>query len=254
AGTLAGVYKDSAHNGFSFIIMPASSKTHLQFALNAPRYEGFATCPLIGWIAGVHLDDIGKISPKVFDGRTGAVVEDGAVVMHAELPPAQVAEIGILNIFEPGEGDTIEFQANGFSAREASINGVRTNFAKYVTENRLNTRLPLVADYCGAMVNVSFQNVDSANQEVQFYAPVFEGVTYRHAKPIDDYVQQFTSQIPAQQAGQIVFSCNCILNYLYSELEGKQVGGIIGPVTFGEVAYQLLNQTMVYLTITDLPA
>lgn len=29
-------------------------------------------------------------------------------------------------------------------------------------------------------------------------------------------------------------------------------GDITGPITFGEVAYQLLNQTMVYLTITEL--
>jgi hypothetical protein len=35
-------------------------------------------------------------------------------------------------------------------------------------------------------------------------------------------------------------------------LEGKKVGAITGPTTFGEVAYQLLNQTMVYLKITDL--
>ena len=49
----------------------------------------------------------------------------------------------------------------------------------------------------------------------------------------------------------IAFSCNCILNYLYSELEGKQTGPITGPITFGEVAYQLLNQTMVYLVFHD---
>ena len=52
-------------------------------------------------------------------------------------------------------------------------------------------------------------------------------------------------------ASALFFSCNCILNYLYSELEGKKTGGITGPITFGEIAYQLLNQTMVYLTIED---
>jgi hypothetical protein len=51
---------------------------------------------------------------------------------------------------------------------------------------------------------------------------------------------------------EIVFLCNCILNYLYSELEGKKTGEMSSPMTFGEVAYQLLNQTMVYLTISDL--
>jgi hypothetical protein len=35
-------------------------------------------------------------------------------------------------------------------------------------------------------------------------------------------------------------------------LDGKKTGEITGPVTFGEVAYQLFNQTMVYLTVSDL--
>lgn len=76
---------------------------------------------------------------------------------------------------------------------------------------------------------------------------MFRGVEYRHAFPVDDYVREFTMRMP-DEAG-IFFSCNCILNYLYSELEGKKTGAITGPVTFGEVAYQLLNQTLVYITI-----
>jgi hypothetical protein len=40
-----------------------------------------------------------------------------------------------------------------------------------------------------------------------------------------------------------------ILNYLYSNLEGMRTGDMVGPITFGEIAYQLLNQTLVYLTI-----
>jgi hypothetical protein len=50
--------------------------------------------------------------------------------------------------------------------------------------------------------------------------------------------------------GDVEFSCNCILNYLYGELEGKRTGALKGPMTFGEVAYQLLNQTMVYLKVS----
>ena len=57
--------------------------------------------------------------------------------------------------------------------------------------------------------------------------------------------------ILAHCADGVVFSCNCILNYLYSELEGKKTGSFVGPITFGEVAYQLLNQTLVYLKIED---
>lgn len=39
-------------------------------------------------------------------------------------------------------------------------------------------------------------------------------------------------------------------NFLYAELEGRQAGGFVGPVTFGEIAYVLLNQTLVRLSVS----
>lgn len=252
ATNLASVYTDAPHNGFSIIIMPGSSKTHLEFALHAPQYNDFGHSPLIGWIAGVHLDDLANVTPKVFNGQKQTILEDAAVVMHVSLHESQRAEINYINIFEQGTGDAITFPQDGFSASDAYINGVKTNFADYMTQHKLDMRLPLVADYFGATVNVSFQNVDPAKREVRFYAPVFAGVSYKHAKPLRDYVQQFTEKIPVHLNKHPAFSCNCILNYLYSELEGKRTGKITGPATFGEVVYQLLNQTMAYLTITDL--
>jgi hypothetical protein len=82
---------------------------------------------------------------------------------------------------------------------------------------------------------------------VSLYAPVFTGVKYRIAAPVPDYIGSFAKALP--KGVNPAFSCNCILNFLYSELEGKVTAGITGPVTFGEIAYQLLNQTLVYLTI-----
>lgn len=46
-----------------------------------------------------------------------------------------------------------------------------------------------------------------------------------------------------------MFSCNCILNYMYAGLEGERPGDMTGPVTFGEIAYVLLTQSMVYLVV-----
>jgi hypothetical protein len=109
-----------------------------------------------------------------------------------------------------------------------------------------------VADSHGTLVNISFQAIDPIKHEVTFYAPVFKGIQYRRAKRVANFIGEFTGRIPCNSA-EIVFSCNCVLNYLYSKLEGKQTGGITGPVTFGEIADQLLNQTMVYLTISDRP-
>ena len=83
--------------------------------------------------------------------------------------------------------------------------------------------------------------------EVALYAPVFKGVEYKIAKPIKDYVSEFNAAMP--KGTKPAFSCNCILNFLYSDLEGKKIENMYGPVTFGEIAYQLLNQTLVYLEI-----
>ena len=82
-------------------------------------------------------------------------------------------------------------------------------------------------------------------------APVCEDVVYRHAKPVDDYIEAFTNQVPTGSNDNVVFSCNFILSFMYSELKGKRAGDLVGPFTVGEVAYQLLNQTLVCLTIDD---
>ena len=51
--SVANVYADAPDNGFSLMIVPASSKTHRSFAINAPKYNEFATSPLAGWVSGV---------------------------------------------------------------------------------------------------------------------------------------------------------------------------------------------------------
>jgi hypothetical protein len=251
--TIAHVYTDIPRDGFAVAIMPAASSVHTSFALGAPTYESFALRPLIGWVAGTHLSQIGTVTPKVLSGDGTHPLEDQVVVMHVRLPRHKAAEIGIVNIFKQGDGDTITFEQNGFKVTDAFVNGRKTNFASYVTEKGLDIRLPLVADYCGTPINISLQTVDPAKGEVRLYAPIFAGIEYRHAQPISDYVTEFVSSMPRESGSGLIFSCNCILNYLHSKLEGKQTGNVTGPITFGEIAYQLMNQTMVYLTVTDLP-
>jgi hypothetical protein len=247
AGTLSVIAEEAPENGFTFLILPAGSDVHMDYAREAPDYPHMFLRPIVGWISGVRLADLGRALPKVFDGRTGLAYPDRAVAMHCTLAEGVVAQLGIVNLFKQGDGDTITFPDSGFRATECWINGKRCSFPDYLTKRRIDTRLPLVANYSGTMINVSIQEVDPAAGHVKFYGPVFEGVAYRVAAPVGDYVQEFHRAIPAGIVP--VFSCNCILNYLYSELEGKVTTGMSGPITFGEIAYQLLNQTLVYLTI-----
>lgn len=251
---LSKVFTDGANHSFSFIIIPARSIAHLAFALNAPRYQDFGKRPLVGWISGVHLDELGEITPKVYNGMTGAAFSEGALVLHADLIPGKAAKLGIINLFEQGDGASLTFPVDGFSARDVFVNGEKDNLAAYITQNRLDTKLPLVANYNGMMANTSIQNVDDVSEEVTFYAPVFKDVVYKHARPVSSYETAFREHLDTKQQiteDKLVFSCNCILNYLYSGLEGKNTDPFSGPVTFGEIAAQLLNQTLIFLEILD---
>ena len=249
ADDLPRIAEGYATGGMSFILIPAFSEAHSVFAVDGPSYTGFFNQPLVGWISGVHLDDIGRVSPKVFDGATGEAHDDAAVVMHLTLEDGMTPQVEIVNIFDQNDADApcFRFTQSGFAAQSALIDGVETPLAAYLQDNGIDTRLPLIANYGGALINVSVQSVDPDSGKVAFYAPVMEGVDYRFAKPLKDYADAFARQLGAGGDGQ--YSCNCILNYLYGELEGKSTGGFTGPVTFGEIAYMLLNQTLVRLDL-----
>lgn len=245
---LPSIPKDAYDNGVSFTIIPATSACHVQYAQNAPNYPDMFLHPIIGWISGVHLDELGKKIPKVFNGTDGSAHENAAVVLHGRLPDQLMAKIGIVNVFTPGGLDDIVFEKEGFSVGDCLVNGKKKNFAAYLKEIQADIRLPLVADYSGSLVNVSIQTVHEST--VDLYAPVFTGVRYQLAKKLHNYIDQFNAALPKDVSP--VFSCNCILNYLHSELEGKITKGMYGPITFGEIAYQLLNQTLVYLEIDSM--
>ena len=95
---------------------------------------------------------------------------------------------------------------------------------------------------------MSRPRIDEATGRVTFFAPVYGHVAYRFARPVEDYPRQFAEQLGSPR-GEVVFSCNCILNYMYAGLEGERPGDMTGPVTFGEIAYVLLTQSMVYLVV-----
>jgi uncharacterized protein DUF6976 len=241
---------DYKPNGFSYILIPAFSDAHQRFAKECSSWSGIFDRPLVGWIAGIDLKDLGKATPKVVDGNTGEVSDSKAAVMHIDLPADRYAQANIINLFHQGHGDTITFPSAGFEATDCFVNGRKQSFSAYVEDMKINIQQPLVASYLGAMVNVSFQAVDAKTGKVSFYAPVFPGVEYKIADAVGDYEAGFRKELLKHDV-EPIFTCNCILNYLYANLEGKKTGHIVGPMTFGEIAYMLLNQTLVYLTIEE---
>lgn len=132
------------------------------------------------------------------------------------------------------------------TVKDCRVDGREINFCKYLKENKIDTQLPLVSDYNGILLNVSVKSVLEDTGTVELYAPVFAGKKYSFAKNTDDYSADFSNKLRGMESIKPFFSCNCILNYLYGSLEGKSTPPFAGPVTFGEIAYQLLNQTLVY--------
>ena len=174
---------------------------------------------------------------------------DKAVALHLQVPDDKIVSVNIINIFEQDTASPlIEFTEEGFSVKNCRVNGKDVVFADYIAENAIDTKLPIVGDYSGNGVNISFKSVE--NGVVNFYAPVFSGIQYRMAKSITNYESLFNARIAEHKDTAAAFSCNCILNFLYGELEHKKIESFAGPITFGEIAYQLVNQTLVYVSVS----
>lgn len=242
---------EAADHGFSIILIPGNSDVHYSFSENAPYYEEMYMKPFAGWITGAILDKYatGAQTSKVFNGLTGDVSDNQALVMHCSLPDNKSASVGIVNLFQPNRDNLVQFDTTSmFDVTDCTINGKNTNLYDYIVDNNIDTKSPLVGDYHGVMINISIFSVNE--NTVTLAAPVFPNIDYYFANPIDDYPKEFEAALP-DDISHLFFSCNCLYNFLYGELEGRKTADITGPITFGEIAYQLVNQTMVYIKIDD---
>jgi hypothetical protein len=251
ADDVSRVVADGPEHGYSLMIVPAGSQAHSRFAQDASTSVDALLKPTIGWVSGVHASELNTAQPVVFDGRTGQAHEEGIVVARVHLPEDKLALVEITNIFEGDGADVLRFEQAGFNASQVLVNGERCNFAEYLhARGNADGRLPLVGDFGGASINASVRHVDLASGTVQLYAPVFPDIDYHLARPVADYVGTFRERAAQANTDGMVFSCNCVLNFLYGNFEGQSLGQApTGPVTFGEIGYQLLNQTLVSLRV-----
>lgn len=247
AAEIENVAADAFDNGFSIVIVPFDSVVHKDYARNAPGYKDIFMKNTVGWISGMNLGVPGQ-TPIAVEGTAASAYSDKAVAIHLKVPDGKNVKVGIINIFTQDESSPlITFTKEGFSIKTCLIDGKETVLTDYIAQNKIDTKLPLVGDYAGNGVNVSFKSIEDGI--VNLYAPVFENIQYRIAKNIVDYENEFNSKLAPFKGKDSAFSCNCILNFLYGNLEGKNLDAFFGPITFGEIAYQLLNQTLVYVTV-----
>ena len=246
-GNIANVAKDAYDNGFTILILPFDSDIHADYSKHAASYEGMFIKNIVGWISGKNLSVAEQI-PMVIDGKSGVTYTDKAVALHIEVPADKVVNVGIVNIFSPDPNSPeICFPDNGFVVDKCNIGGEEVVLAKYLAENNINTKTPFIGEYSGADINVAIKEIK--DDVVYLYAPVFNSTKYSFSQGIDDYEAEFNKHLQAFKNCNPVFSCNCILNFLYGELDGKRLETFFGNITFGEIAYQLVNQTLVYVEV-----
>jgi hypothetical protein len=248
AAEIKNIATDAYDNGFSIAIVPFDSEVHKEYAQNAASYKDMFMKNIVGWISGFNLEKSGQ-TPIAVNGESVSAFHDKSVVLHLKIADGKTVSVNIINIFDQDKATpVITFKEEGFLVKKCFIDGEETVFADYIAKNGIDTKLPLVGDYAGNGINVSFKSVE--NGVVHLYAPVFDGIQYRIAESVADYEDEFNCKIADIKKIDAPFSCNCILNFLYGKLEGKKVAAFEGPITFGEIAYQLVNQTLVYVTVS----
>ena len=241
---IQSIFKDGPQNGFTVLIMPFMSPVAMEYALNATHYENFAAHPVCGWLTGLPLDIILTEKSHSASGAVPCISTDKAFAMHITLPESKYAEIHTFNPYIQGDGDSIQFETDSIVVTDAIINGEKRNFAEYLRGIGYDLLMPLVANYSGTMMNIVIANI--SENYVPLSAPAFKFVEYRLAK-IDDNIVE-----PTLMGDKIVFSVTCIGNFIQPDICAQYLKKMNGPVVYGEIAYQQIGQTTVYVTVDDI--
>ncbi|OQX98250.1 MAG: hypothetical protein B6I24_05765 [Bacteroidetes bacterium 4572_128] len=237
---------DAFENGIIATIMPANSEVLKEFAINSPEFENQFLNPLLGWVSGTDFDKFGQVAPTCYKSNEKFI--DKAVALHIQLPKNIVARLEILNAYEASNSsEVITFEKDGFHNTDCFVGGKKYNFYKYIEDKNIET-LILVANYSGATINIGLIK-NEVSKNIFFAAPVFKDFEYKFAKKrTKDYKDFFNKNI---DLSNIRYSYSCLYNFFYFELE-KEALGIDGLFSYGEIAYQLLNVTFVYLVLDEI--
>ncbi len=242
---------DAFGNGFSVLIVPGDSSASFEFGVNSLTYENIFNNPIVGFVAGFDLAQLGTASPKVYNGKTKEKLPDDGVVLHVELPANKVARAEILNLDTiDTKSPAIRFPKTSYTQGECTIDGKAANIAEFLTEIKYKPLMPIIANYNGALINRDIKIVDTHKNEVTFFSPVFHDETYYLANFIDNCHELFGEKL-VTQGRNIPYCCICVSYYGMGNLENKKIQAE-GVFAFGEIAFQLLNQTLVFLEIDEI--
>ncbi|MCL2283036.1 MAG: hypothetical protein FWC26_06935 [Fibromonadales bacterium] len=253
---IPSVAKDACENGFSILLMPAGSEPSLQYAQFSPMYSDLFFRPIIGWITGMYLPDWNPASPhkekrpKVFNGQTGECEINVAEAMHFSLPANKVAVVKTISPFKVKENSpVITFEGNNsLIVKEAYLNGKQVNLPKYIIENNIDYRTPMQANYSGIPINVSFPS-EIQGDEMLLRQAVFSDVEYRFTEMAEQPDTYSINNLIDKE--KYICGCTCIFNHLTFNKNGYIPCGVDGPLTFGEIAYQIMGNASTYLELEE---
>ena len=249
ADQLDNIFSDYPEWGASFIIIPALSKCADLYPRVVEHNSKAFMSPIIGWGSGVLWEDVGKISPKIIDGRDGSLYDDRVIVMHCNLPQNVTANIGTINIIEPS-GPKITFPEYSTELTDALIDGEKRNIYDFLKERNSTIAQAFVTNIRGEKVNLTIKSINDDTKSVTTWNPVNPAYEYQHSDPIDNYEELFEKELE-NKSGAFAYNCNCLYNYFFCNLDGKKIGDVTGVISFGEIGYISLNQTFVYLTLEE---
>ena len=238
-------------NGFAVVTMPIDSEVYYEFSINALSFDSMFKNPVVGYVAATKFEDYGKKSPKTSSGLDGNLTSDLAVVLYVELPDYLTARAEIEN-FETIDTNTPEivFPKDGFTQSECTIDGKPGNIADYfenVVKPKLGGYTQMITSQNGALINRDVKIVDTKKGEVTFFSPTYAGDKYFLVKNGADYLKMFNDKLGSKRS-DIATCFSCISYFFGGNFEGRHVVKN-GVYAFGEIAYQLLNKTIVTLEI-----
>ncbi|MBQ5549977.1 MAG: hypothetical protein IIT32_02845 [Bacteroidales bacterium] len=250
------IAKHGYDNGFIVMSLPIDTEIYFEFSNKSLEYEGIYNNPLVGFVACCNFNDygnFGQLKTFVGAGNYGQLFHNKAVALYVELPDNITARAEIINL------DTIDystpkvvFPKTSFFQSDCTIDGKPGNIAEYM-EKYVKPRMggngytQMITSQNGALINRDPKVVDLAKGTTSFFSPAYAGDEYYLVKPGNDYLAMFNEALKAKKS-EIVACFSCISYFFGGSFEGKSIIKN-GCYAFGEIAYQLLNKTIVTLEI-----
>ena len=236
-------------NGFIFVVLPIDSEVYYTFANHSLEYEDIYDNPVVGYVSSVLLSDYGKVQPKVAIGSEGVLHDNKAAVMYVKVSDRLRVRTEIMNLDTIDDTTpSLKFPKTGFKQSDCLIDGKPGNIASYLeaVKGRIGHYPQLITSQNGALVVRDVKSVNVETGEAVFFSPAYESDVHYIVKQNNDYLATFNRRLGRKT--DVIACLSCTSYFWQGDFEYRHID-FNGVYTFGEIAYQLLNKTIVTLEV-----